>query len=222
MHIAEVMIAHPDPAASFEDNPDPIASLQELIGGLPLGKTLQRTLNNIKARANLVDMSEDDREALTRAIEARNFIAHEGANVGSLYGVTDQQIVHFLVRLRTAVADLATGDNVISTWLHYADEPREPVPYIAVNYPDLIDLWIFGDLTSNESDATWSLIYHQGLPGIPNLPRRGDIPLSFEELRFSAVQQLGDRSSAWLAKGFDKSARRLVQSFTSRLRRNAL
>lgn len=171
MHIAEVMIAHPDRDA------DPIASLEELIRSLPLGKTLHGTLNNIEARANLVGMSEDDRSALTKAREARNFIAHEGANIGSLYRVSAQHTVHFLTRLRTAVFDLATGDNIVSTWLYYADEPREPAPYIRVNYPDLIDLWIFGDLADNENNPTWSLIYHQGLPGIPNLHRR-DIPLS--------------------------------------------
>ncbi len=151
---------------------DPVASLEELRSNLPPNKMLDGTLKAMAAKADLIGMSEGDSAVLAKAREARNFIAHEGADIGSLYGVKAQGIAKFATRLRTAVADLADGDNIVSTWIYHIEEKGEPVPYINVNYPDLIDLWVFGHLMDNENNASWSLIFHQGLPGVPTLFRR--------------------------------------------------
>src|SRR2546421_397443 len=100
-----------------------------------LGGTLER----IKARAEAFGVTEAQLEALVKAKDARNLIAHEGVDIGPLYSVRPRGILQFLQKLRSAVADVAAGDNIVSTWIYYIEEPREPVPHIRSTYPDLID-----------------------------------------------------------------------------------
>lgn len=152
---------------------DPVHSLEDLISRLPGNKPLYENIRNIKLKAEITGMTEDEGSALTKAREARNFIAHEGADFGSLYALKASTVQGHMVKLRSAVADLAIGDNIVSTLLYYADEPNEPIPYLTTNYSDLIDLWVFGDLATDEDvKKLWALTYHQGLPGVPNLPCR--------------------------------------------------
>jgi hypothetical protein len=91
----------------------------------------------------------DDRaavnEILGKAREARNFIAHEGMGVGLLTELSAVHLVEHAARLRSAVSDLAVGDNLVSTWCYLIAE-REPTPSIKHHYPEMVDGWVFGEL----------------------------------------------------------------------------
>lgn len=80
---------------------------------------------------------------LDRARSARNFIAHEGADVGSVWARPDVILRH-VVKLRAAVADLVAGDNVVSEWVYGLEEPHQSVPRDLIEaYPAMIDDWVF-------------------------------------------------------------------------------
>jgi len=156
---------------------DPVASLAEAFNDLPSSpKMLGGTLKEIKAKAEAFGVTEAQLEVLVKAKDARNMIAHEGADIGPLYNVRSKDILQVLQRLRSAVADVAAGDNIVSTWIYYIEEPREPVPHIKFTYSDLIDRWVFGHLLGEDDSSSWAIIFHQGLPGVPPATRR--------ELRF--------------------------------------
>ncbi len=87
-------------------------------------------------------------QTLERAKDARNFIAHEGANVGEPSSVSARQLDEQLHRLRKEVGFLTIGDNLVSRWV-YEIENREPAPAeIQEGYLQMIDEWIFGDRVS--------------------------------------------------------------------------
>ncbi len=152
---------------------DPVASLAEIFNGLPSSpKMLGGTLEKIRAKAEAFGVTEAQLQALVKAKDARNLIAHEGIDIGPLYTVRPRDIVQVLQRLRSAVADVAAGDNIVSTWIYYNEEPREPVPHIRSTYPDLIDRWVFGHLLGGDDSSSWAVAFHQGLPGVPPINRR--------------------------------------------------
>ena len=152
---------------------DPVASLAETFNNLPSSpKMLGGTLEKIKAEADAFGVTEDQLEALVKAKDARNLIAHEGVDIGPLYSVKPKYILEVLQRLRLAVADLAVGDNIVSTWIYYIEEPGEPVPHIRSTYPDLVDRWVFGHLLGRDDSSSWAVAFHQGLPGVPEITRR--------------------------------------------------
>lgn len=88
----------------------------------------------------------DEAVMLEKARDARNFIAHEGAAFGYVFAAKEQQIRQHLTKLRTAVSDLAKGDNVVSQWVFEIEE-KDPVPAsMAASYPVLVDTWVFYDV----------------------------------------------------------------------------
>jgi hypothetical protein len=152
---------------------DPVASLAETFSDLPSSpKMLGGTLEKIKAKAEAFGVTEAQLGALVKAKDARNLIAHEGVDIGPLYSVRSRDILQVLQRLRSAVADVAAGDNIVSTWIYYIEEPREPVPHIRSTYPDLIDRWVFSHLLGGDDSSSWAIAFHQRLPGVPPITRR--------------------------------------------------
>lgn len=152
---------------------DPVASIAEVFENLPSSpKMLGGTLEKIKAKADAFGVTEEQLEVLVRAKKGRNLVAHEGINIGPLYSIKHGEVLQVLQRLRSAVADVAAGDNIVSTWIYSLDEPREPVPHIATTYPDLIDRWVFGHLLGRDDSSSWAIAFHQGLLGVPEITRR--------------------------------------------------
>ncbi|MEB3960169.1 hypothetical protein OKJ48_07890 [Streptomyces kunmingensis] len=139
---------------------DPVLGLQELIDGLPPDKMLGGTLRDL-ANTSLGSQTANF-EALDGARKARNFIAHEGASVGSMSSVTRDHILENAVRLRTAVAQLAIGDNVVSQWCFHLEEPNEPLPRILMDaYSTMVDGWVFGHfdaLLAAEDDSASAVV----------------------------------------------------------------
>lgn len=123
---------------------DPVLSLQEIIESLPPDKMLGGTLKDLVQwgpGAGVVD-----RELLDRARAARNFIAHEGASVGSVWTVNRDEILEHATRLRAAVADLALGDDIVSRWIFNIEEPDVPMQEMTPNtYRTMVDSWVFSD-----------------------------------------------------------------------------
>ncbi|MGC0327993.1 hypothetical protein RKD23_000983 [Streptomyces sp. SAI-170] len=124
------------------DAADPMATFEDIIAALPKDEMLGPTLRQLVVH---MSVSAEPADILRRAREARNFIAHEGAGVGDISAVRDKHILVHAARLRTAVSDLATGDNIVSAWGYHLDEWREPLPWDLINaYPKMIDDWVFG------------------------------------------------------------------------------
>ncbi|WMI61890.1 hypothetical protein RBH85_36105 (plasmid) [Streptomyces rochei] len=123
---------------------DPVLTLDELIASTPVDQMLGGTLHSLANHPMGVTM---DMDILHKAREALNFIAHEGASIGYIWYARPESILQHTVKLRTAVGDLAAGDNLISQWCHGLEEPHasQPTEWIAT-YPDLVDRWVFADL----------------------------------------------------------------------------
>ncbi|MFZ4299936.1 hypothetical protein ACOZE3_18720 [Streptomyces cinereoruber] len=122
---------------------DPIMELQEIISSLPSKKMLGNTLKDLASSS--LGAHTSDFDLLDRARKARNFIAHEGASTGSVMEARMNGILAQAVRLRSAVAELAGGDNIVSQWCFHIDEPNQPVPRALVDaYPAMLDDWAFG------------------------------------------------------------------------------
>lgn len=106
-------------------------------------KMLGQTINGLGA---FPEISSTDITLLEEAKDARNFIAHEGANFGSLSDISAKQVHEQLDRLREEVGKLTTGDNLVSRWV-YEIEEKEPAPQEIQNtYAQRVQQWVFGSL----------------------------------------------------------------------------
>jgi hypothetical protein len=133
---------------------DPVTSLEEVAAKLPKEKMLGPTLQGLLSHADM-SIRPDEAAALTKAKEARNYIAHKGAAaIGELSSYSVQRKLDALRALRANVIDLANGDNIVSAWVYEIDE-REPAPAIVDYYTDLVDDWIFGHLPREWLDPDW-------------------------------------------------------------------
>jgi orotidine-5'-phosphate decarboxylase len=105
-------------------------------------KTLHQTLSDIRG---LSEVRAADVVLLERGKEARNFIAHEVAVLGTLPGVRATQIHDRIALLRSNVEALTAADNVVSRWV-YEIEEKEPAPRaIQEAYPRWAVQWVFKD-----------------------------------------------------------------------------
>lgn len=121
---------------------DPVLGLQEVIANLPRDKMLGGTLRDLSTTR--LGSQTSDFDLLDGAREARNFIAHEGADIGNVMDAKQRTILKRATRLREAVADLASGDNVVSQWVFHIEEPNDYLPKGLVDaYPMMVDDWVF-------------------------------------------------------------------------------
>ena len=112
------------------------AALARALKDKTLGPTI-RDLNNI------APLNESDLAAFERARDARNYIAHESARVGSLSSASAKTIDEKITRLKTELEALTAADNVVSTWI-YEIEEKEPAPRgIQDAYPKWVLQWVF-------------------------------------------------------------------------------
>ncbi|WP_035838825.1 hypothetical protein [Kitasatospora azatica] len=122
---------------------DPVLGLQDAIAALPADKMLGPTLRALGDHLSWARTWDTD--VLDKAREARNFIAHEGADVGDICFSDRRQILAHASRLRDAVTDLTRGDNIVSLWVFGTEEPHEPPPTHLIDaYPAMVDDWVFG------------------------------------------------------------------------------
>ncbi|MGW4526950.1 hypothetical protein [Amycolatopsis sp. NPDC004378] len=130
---------------------DPVLTLEQAVAALPTEKMLGGTIRDILRRD--VGGERSMATLLDEARTARNFIAHEGAAVGTIWGLRRQRVVQHTTLLRSAVGDLATGDNLVSTWCYEIDE-REPAPEMfKADYPAMVDEWVFSGLDAALASA---------------------------------------------------------------------
>ena len=123
----------------YRDTGDASATLKAVAAAR--GQMLHATLEGMKGTAdNLLDHSEIAR--LSRAREARNFVAHESGKI-NIYRA--EHIAEAFTALRSAVVDLASGDNVISTWLFEISEKSPAPKWMTETYEARVCNWIFGD-----------------------------------------------------------------------------
>jgi len=103
-------------------------------------KTLGLTIRDLHSAAPL---NENDLATFERARDARNYIAHESAQVGLLSSASSKTINEKIARLKVEVEALTAADNVISTWT-YEIEEKVPAPQgIQDAYPGWVIEWVF-------------------------------------------------------------------------------
>lgn len=144
-------------ANSFETKCESVLCLAQLSRHLKDTGDLDASLRLLEARQHTMlgrtigelkefpIIKKGDLATLERARDARNFIAHEGAGLGPLFGVTAEKLRTQLVQLRLNLRPLAAGDNLVSSWLYEIEERRPAPARIRDHYPDWIESWVFGE-----------------------------------------------------------------------------
>lgn len=100
---------------------------------------LGSTISGLRA---FPDFKSPDIECLDKGREARNYIAHEGGDVGSLEAPANHILERFR-SLRQKVSELAEADNLVSRWLYYIEDPKNSRTIIEDEYPRWVDRWVF-------------------------------------------------------------------------------
>ncbi|MGY2079716.1 hypothetical protein [Modestobacter sp. SYSU DS0657] len=122
---------------------DPVAKLEELIGSVPRDRLLKPTLVEL---ARLFPEVGEHEAVLTRAREARNYIAHEGLR----FSIHDERAAGLKARLpelHQHVEHLATGDNLVSALSFRLHEPDQLFPdWLVETYESMIESWVFEPL----------------------------------------------------------------------------
>ena len=90
-------------------------------------------------------VTPDEIEDLTKAREARNYIAHEAGKIGVLHHLQARHIAEARNALRPKVIDLAKGDNVISVWAYEIQEKLNAPQWMTQTYEARVLNWIFGE-----------------------------------------------------------------------------
>lgn len=141
-----------------------LADVLKIESGLDAALTLCNQIQDKMLGGTISEMSgsslvsEEDLQRLRKAKDARNFIAHEGASIGHLSGITVRALKSQTSRLRQEVATLAAGDNLVSRWLYEIEENRVAPSTITQDYAAWIDDWIFGTYENvHEEDVATSL-----------------------------------------------------------------
>lgn len=97
----------------------------------------------IKELSSITEFREADLAIFERGKEARNYIAHESAQLGPLSSATAKSINAKLEQLRIELDALSAADNLVSTWLYEIDE-KQPAPLgIQTAYPAWVCQWVF-------------------------------------------------------------------------------
>ncbi|MET9701162.1 hypothetical protein ABZY31_30190 [Streptomyces sp. NPDC006529] len=131
-------------ASAFDE--DPALTLDEAIAAAPSDKMLGQTLHLLVDRFQ-TPVPEEAVGLLNKARAARNFIAHEGASLGSSYiwVARADTLIRHAVALRAAVQALSLGDCIVSRWVSEIEEPNVPAPRSwDDDYPPMVDTWVFG------------------------------------------------------------------------------
>ncbi|MEZ5789103.1 MAG: hypothetical protein R3D62_22055 [Xanthobacteraceae bacterium] len=91
--------------------------------------------------------------ALERAKEARNYIAHQAADVGRPLSSVSAKHVHLqFEKLRTEIGALVEGDNIISNWIFGIENWKESSCGMRNAYPGLVRQWLYGSEPSVEEE----------------------------------------------------------------------
>jgi hypothetical protein len=119
---------------------DPVARLEELIAAVPKDRQLKPTLDEL---IRIFPEAREHGEVLSRARQARNYIAHEGV----LFSIHDERAAGLgkrLSELQRQVHLLASGDNLVSAWSFQLHERKQPMPvWLVESYCSMIDEWVF-------------------------------------------------------------------------------
>jgi glycerophosphoryl diester phosphodiesterase len=152
-------------AATYEEHGD--ASAAMVLAKAMKDKYLAPTITDMRAFFQAEDIA-----VLERAKDARNFIAHESANIGPLHDASAQHIHERLARLRTELEALAAGDNLVSAWV-YEIEEKGPAPRgIKAAYPNWLKNWVFGGIDRFDYNVERRGPGSKGIAGLKERLRR--------------------------------------------------
>jgi hypothetical protein len=125
--------------ATYWEETRSVAATEQLIQTLR-DRMLKTTITQLE---RFSEFNETDIEALLKAKDARNFIAHECANIGELSTASAMIILGQAELLRQHVEFMAAGDNLVSRWV-YEIEEKEPAPTrIQREYQAVWRDWLF-------------------------------------------------------------------------------
>jgi len=103
-----------------------------------IGKTIA---NMVKTRA----LAPEEIDGLEKARLACNYIAHDSGKIGQLNYMRPKDVAESLASLRSAVIDLAIGDNIISVWQFEMQEKLSAPLWMTQTYVARTRNWVFGD-----------------------------------------------------------------------------
>lgn len=101
--------------------------------------------NTIKALMDFPSFTADHIKVLICAKNARNFIAHESAEIGLVSSAKARTIHSQMAKLRVEVKALASGDNLVSKWVYEIEEKKAAPRVIQEEYPGKVEKWVFND-----------------------------------------------------------------------------
>ncbi len=127
-------------ANHFEETEDASATMS--LAKAMKDKLLGPTINEMK---DFPSFDSDDVAMLERAKNARNCIAHEIAEIGSLSSASANHIQKQLARLRSELDVLIAGDNLVSRWVYEIEEKEAAPRAIQSTYPEWVDEWVLGE-----------------------------------------------------------------------------
>jgi hypothetical protein len=129
---------------------DAASGLARAVQAMLLGGT-------IKLIGDASGTSPADVAILQAAREARNYIAHESAELGTLSDATVKTILRLFAELEPRVLEVAKGDNLVSAWCYEICE-REPAPQgIQDQYVQMVSHWVFRG-APRDADGNWSYL----------------------------------------------------------------
>ncbi len=105
-------------------------------------RTLGKTLEGM---AKISAVTSDEIDGLSKARNARNYIAHDSGKIGQLHTLRAEHIAEAFTALRLAVIDLAHGDNIISVWQFEIQEKEVAPEWMTQTYEARTLNWVFGE-----------------------------------------------------------------------------
>lgn len=114
-------------------------------------KLVQRMLGTtVRGLGDIPDVTQDQIDTLSKAKDARNFIAHEGIRPCLYQAEGSETLLGQLRRYRANVELLAEGHNLVAGWA-YAIEYKKPPPYtIRTTYQQTMVRWIMSPILDSE------------------------------------------------------------------------
>lgn len=146
-------------ATAFERKCQYILQIEKLVESLKQTNDLEASMalvnvlkfrqlgRTIQSLGIISFVSAHDLSMLTRAKDARNYIAHEAGLIGSLH-IPSKAILERIGALQREVGALILGDNLVSVWIYEIEEKKPAPSTIQQQYASWIEEWVFGSFSN--------------------------------------------------------------------------
>ena len=102
----------------------------------------------IKELRTYLQVSSDEIEILTRAKDARNFVAHELTDLGPLNSLELVRLQEKTAQLQSELPSLIAGDCLVTKWLYRLEETEYQSKLVQEFYPSWVTEWVIPTRTT--------------------------------------------------------------------------